>query len=299
MEAKEVWHIMRGLFPSSTLEDAAAFLGLCHERGLTPFLEASPIVTDYDKRDGTHVHSVTVKEHYSVMERWAQQCGGYTVRLREVERDQDGNIRARVGIVSNRDYAAVGQFCARVPGVDFRQELEAFMTIGEAILTVDETGKKQPPKGKTWQWLAEKRARESALLQKFGREPSQSRKIYTAAVAGQLTAAQANALLYGEEAPALPAPSKPASVPATAPAPATVEAVVEPEPEPEPKQGQRHWVDDLQSRNRFWANARALGLNPMDVTAALGVVTIREYTGTVENALEVLTRYAKEGASGG
>lgn len=238
MEAREVLHIMRATAPSAKIEDAAAFLALCHERGLTPFTEASPIVTDYDKRDGTHVHGLTVKEHYSVMERWAQQCGGYTVRLREVTRDTQGNLRARIGIVSNRDYTAVGQFCARVPGVNFKEELAAFMTIGEAILTADEMGKKPAPKGKSWEWLAEKRARESALLQKFGREPSQSRQIYTAAVTGQLTPDQANALLYGEQV-ALPAPA----VATVVEGDATEVAPAEPAPAtPAPAQnGSREW----------------------------------------------------------
>jgi hypothetical protein len=178
---------------------------LCHERGLTPFLEAYPLITDYVRKDGSRVHGISVKEHYSVAERWSQQCGGYTIRLREIRRDQDG-IYARIGIVSNRDYAAVGQLCARVPGLDFKEELAGFMTIGEAVLTADEMGKKPAPKGKTWEWLAEKRARESAILQKFGREPSQSRQIYTAALANNPQAAAA--LLYGE-APALPAPITP------------------------------------------------------------------------------------------
>jgi len=48
MEAKEVLHIMKSITSAATLEDAEAFLALCHERGLTPFTEASPIVTDYD-----------------------------------------------------------------------------------------------------------------------------------------------------------------------------------------------------------------------------------------------------------
>ena len=188
MEAKEVWYIMRATAPSATLEDAGAFLALCHERGLTPFSEASPILADYDKRDGGHVHSLSIKEHYSVTERWAMQCGGYSIRLREVVRDAEGNIHARVGIISNADYRDVGIFCTRVPGANFKEELAAFIVIGEAVLTAFEMGKKPPPKGKTWEWLAEKHARESALLQKFGREPSQSRQLYAETMRPALTA---------------------------------------------------------------------------------------------------------------
>ena len=223
MEAKEVLYIMRATAPSATIEDAAAFLALCNERGLTPFTEASPLVVDYTKRDGTHVHSLAIKEHYAVAERWAQQSGGYTIRLREIVRNQAGDISARIGIVSNRDYAAVGQLCARVPGANFKEELAGFMVIGEAILTAQEMSGRQPPKGKSWEWLAEKRARESALLQKFGREPSQSRQMYTAALAADPRAAAA--LLYGDEQQvALPAPTQ-AQAPAPAPTPVVAPVV--------------------------------------------------------------------------
>lgn len=108
MEAKEVLHIMQQIAASATLEDAEAFLAICKERGLTPFSEAYPIITDYTKGNGERVHSIGVKEHYANMERWARQCGGYSVRRRRVWRDTDG-VHAEIGVVSNRDYAAVGQ----------------------------------------------------------------------------------------------------------------------------------------------------------------------------------------------
>lgn len=236
MEAKEVLHIMKATAPAATIEDAAAFLAMCRERGLTPFTEASPIVMDYNKRDGTHVHSMSVKEHYAVAERWAAQSGGYTIRLREITHEKDGSYRARIGIVSNRDYAAVGQFCARVPGVDFKEELAGFMVIGEATLTADEQ-RKPAPKGKSWEWLVEKRARESAILQKFGREPSQSRQLYTNALTVEQRREAAEALY-----PAAPQSALPAPVANAEPEPIEAEIIehaeaelTEPEPEPQPE----------------------------------------------------------------
>ena len=205
MEAKEVLHIMRATAPAANLEDAAAFLELCRERGLTPFVEASPIVVDYTNRNGVHVHGLSVKEHYAVAERWAQQCGGYTVRLREIIKDGSGDIRARVGIVSNRDYVAIIQLCTRVPGVDFKEELASFMVIGEATLSAEEQ-RKPSPKGKSWEWLAEKRAREAAVLQKFGREPTQSRQMYTNALTVEQRREAAEALYPAAPQSALPAP---------------------------------------------------------------------------------------------
>ena len=237
MEAKEVLHIMKATAPAATIEDAAAFLAMCRERGLTPFTEASPLVMDYNKRDGTHVHSMSVKEHYAVAERWAAQSGGYTIRLREITHEKDGSYRARIGIVSNRDYAAVGQFCARVPGVDFKEELAGFMVIGEATLTADEQ-RKPAPKGKSWEWLVEKRARESAILQKFGREPSQSRQLYTNALTVEQRREAAEALY-----PAAPQSALPAPVANAEPEPIEAEIIeraeaelTEPEPEPQPEQ---------------------------------------------------------------
>ncbi len=205
MEAKEVLHIMKATAPAATIEDAAAFLAMCRERGLTPFTEASPIVVDYTDRSGKHVHSLSVKEHYAVAERWAQQCGGYTVRERKVYRNDAGDIIAHIGIVSNRDYVDVGKFCTRV-GADFKEELAGFVVSGDAVVTAGEMAKRQPPKGKTWEWLAEKRAREAAVLQKFGREPSQSRQLYTNALTVEQRREAAEALYPAAPQSALPAP---------------------------------------------------------------------------------------------
>ena len=45
---------------SATIEDARAFLAICADRGLSPFVEASPILTDYTRDGGEHVHSLAV-----------------------------------------------------------------------------------------------------------------------------------------------------------------------------------------------------------------------------------------------
>jgi len=205
MEAKEVLHIMRATAPAATIEDAAAFLAMCRERGLTPFTEASPIVMDYNKRDGTHVHSLSVKEHYAVAERWAQQCGGYTIRERRITRTEKGDIVAHIGIVSNRDYADVGKFCSRT-GANFKEELAGFIVGGDAMVTADEMKTRKPPTSRTWEWIAEKRAREAAVLQKFGREPTQSRQLYTNALTVEQRREAAEALYPAAPQSALPAP---------------------------------------------------------------------------------------------
>ena len=205
MEPKDVLHIMRATAPTATIEDAEAFLALCQERGLTPFTEASPIVTDYVNKKGERVHSLSVKEHYTVAERWAQQCGGYTIRERHVARTEKGDIVAHIGIVSNRDYADVGRFCART-GANFKEELAGFIVGGDAMVTADEMKTRRPPTSRTWEWVAEKRAREAAVLQKFGREPTQSRQMYTNALTVEQRREAAEALYPAAPQSALPAP---------------------------------------------------------------------------------------------
>ena len=95
MDAESTLMIMQQTVTTATMEDAIAFLAICQERGLSPFMEASPILADYNKSNGDHVHSLAIKEHYAVQERWAQQCGGYIVNRREVE-PFEGGLRARI-----------------------------------------------------------------------------------------------------------------------------------------------------------------------------------------------------------
>ena len=185
MEAQDALIILRQTpgkaGESATIEDARAFLAICADRGLSPFVEASPILTDYERsNDHTHVHSLAIKEHYTVQERWAQQCGGYTVSKTEVT-PHEGGLLAKVWILSNRDYADVGRMAAQIPSLNFREELKRFEVMGEALVSSREFQRKAPAT-KTWEWIAQKRAREGALRQKFGKEPSQSRQMYANAL---------------------------------------------------------------------------------------------------------------------
>lgn len=300
MNAKEVLHIMRSSQPTATLEDAEAFLALCQERGLTPFTEASPIITDYVNKRGERVHTLSVKEHYAVAERWAQQCGGYTIRERRITRTEKGDIVAHIGIVSNRDYADVGKFCART-GANFKEELAGFIVSGDAIVTAEEMRSRRPPTSRTWEWVAEKRAREAAVLQKFGREPTQSRQMYAQAITAQARAIdthETQALLYG--APALSvAPEPPASV-SLAPVPPEPQEPLEPEPEPasepesiapEPAPAPAHWIEDEETRRKFWAWASSQGLSRSDVHAALGVDSISLFKGDKKAAIERIAEW--------
>lgn len=180
MDVESTLMILRQTVASATIQDALAFLSICEDRGLSPFVEASPLIQDYTKSNGQKVHSLAIKEHYAVQERWAQQCGGYILYKSEVEKTSDGII-ARVWVIANRDYAAVGKLAAMIPTLDFKEELARFTVCGEATVTQSEMNRKAPTT-KTWEWVATKRAREGALRQKFGKEPSQARQMYTAAL---------------------------------------------------------------------------------------------------------------------
>jgi len=300
MNAREVLHIMRATAPTATIEDAEAFLALCQERGLTPFTEASPIITDYVNKRGERVHTLSVKEHYAVAERWAQQCGGYTIRERRITRTEKGDIVAHIGIVSNRDYADVGKFCSRT-GANFKEELAGFIVSGDAIVTAEEMRSRRPPTSRTWEWVAEKRAREAAVLQKFGREPTQSRQMYAQAITAQareVDTHETQALLYGAPpalsvAPEPPAPVSPAPVPPEPPEPIEPEFVA-PEPElvaPEPAPAPAHWIEDEETRRKFWAWASSQGLSKSDVHAALGVDSILRFGGDKKAAIEKITAW--------
>lgn len=198
MKWEDALTLMRQTAPTATMNDATAFLAICQERGLSPFVEASPILTDYTSNRGEKVHSLAVKEAYTVQERWAQQCGGYIVSRTVVE-EYEGGLRARVWIIANRDYAAVGKMASLIPSLDFREELARFEVCGESIVTAKEK-QRRPPSTKTWEWVVTKRAREAALREKFGKEPSQSRQLYAAALT-QAVRDDAIAALYGEPAP--------------------------------------------------------------------------------------------------
>lgn len=133
---------------------------------------------------------------------------------------------------------------------------------------------------------------------------AQARANDRALPAPTVTVEQAAALLYGDEqaAPPVPAPAPtPTSVgvseavtveteieaetggePAPAPAPATA-----PAPAPAPA----HWIDNPKTRAAFWERATELGLTRQDVLAALGVMRVHDYSGTLEEAGAAIKRY--------
>ena len=61
--------------------------------------------------------------------------------------------------------------------------------------------------------------------------------------------------------------------------------VVEPDPPP-------HWIDDEDTRKRFWVYAGNLGLDKAQVYEALGVEAIHDYEGTMKECKDTLDAWA-------
>jgi len=236
MTPEEALTIMKLTQSLATLSHAAAFLAVCEDRGLTPFLEIYPIFAEKKEKVGgewkvTGLKGMTFKEHYSVQNRWSQKSGGYSTPFRKTENvtrtneygKQETGVEVTVGIITNRDYAALAMMAqARIPGWDYATEREAFIHYATAFCADSH----RPPSGWTIQGVARKRAEEQALKLAFGKEPSQSRQMYSNIIAADNDAIAA---LYGEprKQEALPAPPVIEAELVTAPASSTP-----PEPEP-------------------------------------------------------------------
>jgi hypothetical protein len=91
---------------------------------------------------------------------------------------------------------------ARIPGWDYATEREAFMHYATAFCADSH----RPPSGWSVESVARKRAEEQALKLAFGKEPSQSRQMYSDIITADNDAAAA-ALYAPATRAALPAPS--------------------------------------------------------------------------------------------
>ena len=54
-----------------------------------------------------------------------------------------------------------------------------------------------------------------------------------------------------------------------------------------------HWIDDADSRGKFWAWVKSLGLNNSDVHSALKVEHVREFAGSKADAKAAIEAYVK------
>ena len=219
MKPEDALTIMQITQPLATLDHARAFIALCDDRGLSPFVEVSPIFAMKREQRGDQwvdvaVKGMSIKESYHNVDRWAAQCGGYSVPVRFTtpeSRDETNygktktiaGIKAVVRVLTNRDRAAIMQIMQLSPGMDYKELRDEYLKEGEAWVSLAH----RPPSGWTVEKVALKRATEAALLNAFGREPSQSRQMYNNVLTAS-AGSEARAALYGSGAqPALPAPA--------------------------------------------------------------------------------------------
>ena len=218
MDAQSILTIMKMTQPLATLAHAEAMAEYGRSRGLTPFAEFYPIFSEKKEKRGrtwevVGLKGLTFKEHYAVQNRWSQKSGGYSTPYINTERDvqyptgynddngnpkYDTGVVVRVGIITNRDYAALAQMAlARIPGWDYKEEREAFTHYGEGFVS----NTHRPPSGWTVEAVARKRATEQALKLAFGKEPTQAANIYAVSMDEQrprLELEGAGNLLYPE-----------------------------------------------------------------------------------------------------
>jgi len=293
MNPEEALTIINVTQPLAKIEHARAFLAEAADRGLSPFTEIWPIFAEKKEKRGDKwipvgIKNMTFKEHYNIAARWAQQCGGYSTPYRETRHEtrtetgyndrqyQVSGVYVKIGVLTNQDYAALIKLAGmNIPGFDFREEREAFVKWGEAFVS----DKHPCPSGKDAEWVARKRATEEALLNAFGREPSQARQMYALAMSAEDTRAAADAMF--------PAPAPQAALPAPIEGEyREAESAATPPTVPE-----QHWIDNPKTRAAFWARAAERGLSREDVHEALGVASVHDFTGTLQEAGAALTAW--------
>lgn len=263
---------------------------------------------------------------YALIESWVKKVYGqhtqprYT-RLGQQELEAEGlaktTIAYRCEFIMCSDLKAMSDLAAIVGRDD---AIRMFTCVGIGVATEQEfNGAYFAPKGRSAAWKVQKRALTDAYRQKFGAptapelaeakqrlgyalpapedyeqaalttsDPAaldmlaQARANDRALPAPTVTVEQAAALLYGDEQPTPTPKPAPAAPVVEAEADATEVAQVAQAP---------HWIDNPKTRSAFWAKANERGLTQADVYAALGVESIHDYPGTLEEAGAAIRRY--------
>jgi len=201
MDAKMIFIQMQGANANYTMDHARVMEAYGLDHGLTPFAEFHPMLF---KNKSTGKYQVAFKDHYSLVQRWAQDRGGYRRTWHRIDAPK-GDISVEVSVISNRDYSIVLTACQY--GADRAEEMAAYEHKAQATCTAEEYRDKKRT-GKSQEWFALKRATEAALIECFGKEPAQARQIYSANVLTTEGARSAASALYPpQEHEALPAPA--------------------------------------------------------------------------------------------
>ena len=145
-----------------------AYAQLVHITGLNP---CSDEIYGWDSR-GNGTGDLVTKQHYAVLVRWAKSQENFTTNFTCVaigSTTEDTVFECR--LLRQSDRPLLGQLLAN--NVDYQEALSWATTTGTGIVAATEKGKRPPPKGKDWCWVARKRALEDAIRQAFGKPSTQ------------------------------------------------------------------------------------------------------------------------------
>lgn len=81
------------------------------------------------------------------------------------------------------------------------------------------------------------------------------------------------------------------------PEPPMPEPPVQVQAEPDPPTPAAHWIDNEDTRKRFWSWTTGQGLANAEVHEALGVASVRDYTGTKQAAVAAINSYIEARAT--
>ncbi len=214
MDIRGIFGVLKTWDSRYTTDHAEAVAAYGRLRGLTPFAEFSPIL-DKDGR-------LSFKDHYGVMQRHAQLSGGYSKRVYRVADPKAPNdVIFDVVVVANSDWPTIQSMM--VMGYKRDEIMPAYEHVGRGTVTATEQQKRRPPNGWTWDRVAIKRGTEAALMQAFGKAPSQDGRMSETTVlpsdqaADALFPAQRDPVERREQSRAADPEPKPAPAPAPKP----------------------------------------------------------------------------------
>ena len=164
-ELKEMAERIRRFLPGAKKmndQEVLAYAQYTHMTGLNPFRE----LYGWDS-DGDGTGNLVTKIHYALIVRWAKSQENFSTRFVPMtEGLGTGDIGFHCQLLRQSDRPLLQDLLAN--GVGYREAIAFSTSIGRGIITAREKGKRKPPKGKDWPWVAQKRALEDAIIQAFG-----------------------------------------------------------------------------------------------------------------------------------
>lgn len=189
-EVKEIAARLKRFVPGTKNmndDEIMAYAQLVHMTGLNP---CSGELHGWDSKGGGRGILIT-KLGYGILVRWAQSQEPFTTRFTTKLNTETEDITARCQLLRRSDRQLLKQLLAN--DAPYREALDWATTEGIGIITKAERWSKKykkwidPPKSKSWEWKAEKRALEDAIRRAYGTPSTQELARQTWIVAGIAT----------------------------------------------------------------------------------------------------------------